>query len=113
MEEIERINNYENKKTTSCLKNCKVMYKQMLRQIKNQKSLDDENFKGPIENIVYEKSVSECKKLGYLIQNIVKRNMNVISQNEYYKIRKEHGNAVKKYVIPKDINATVDDVWNV
>ena len=38
--------------------------------------------------------------------------MTVIYQNEFDKVRKEYGNIMKEYVIPKDNNAAVDEVWN-
>ena len=39
--------------------------------------------------------------------------MSVIYQNEYDKFKNEYGNIVKRSVILKGINATVDKVWNV
>ena len=46
-------------------------------------------------------------------KNVVKRNVTFIYQNQYDKVKIEYGNIVNKYVIPKGINATVNDVLNV
>ena len=62
---------------------------------------------------MYEKTVTGCEKLRCLIQDVVKRNMNLISQNDYDKVSNEYGNIAKEYVITKDNNVTVDKVWNV
>ena len=52
------------------------------------KKVDDEKIKGLVETIVYYVTVSECKKLWYLIHNVVGRNMTVLSQIGYYNVRK-------------------------
>ena len=58
-------------------------------------------------------TISDFKKLQFLIRNVFHRKMSIIYQNEYDKARKEYVNIVKEYVIPKNTNATVDEVWNV
>ena len=62
---------------------------------------------------MYEKTVSECKKLGCLIQNGVQRNVNAIYKNEHDKVREEYGEILKEYVVLKGTNTIVDEFWNV
>ena len=62
---------------------------------------------------MHEKTFSEFKKLRYLIHDVVEINMTVIYHIEYDTVMKKYGNIVKEYVISKDINVTVDEVWNV
>ena len=46
---------------------------------KTPKKIDNKKIKVFFENIVYERIVSECKKLGHLIHNLVRRNPTVLS----------------------------------
>ena len=77
------------------------------------KTLDDEKSKCHVEIIGFDKTISECKKFWCIIQTLVQISMSVIYQNEYDKFKNEYGNIVKRSVILKGINATVDKVWNV
>ena len=45
------------------------------------KKMDDEKIKGLAENSVHERTVSECKKLWYLIHNVVGKYQIVMSVN--------------------------------
>ena len=40
---------------------------------------------------MYERIVSECKKLRYLVHNMGGRNLTVLSQTEYDNVREEYG----------------------
>ena len=51
--------------------------------------------------IDYERTVSECKKSRSLIQNVVMRNTNIISQKEYNNSKMEYVHIVKESVTPK------------
>ena len=50
---------------------------------------------------VYERTVSECKKLRYLIDNVVRVNLNVLFRIKCDNVRIENGIIFNKSVIPK------------
>ena len=55
-------------------------------------------------------SVRKYKKLGSLIQKVVKRNTTNISQKEYDNVNMEHGEIAKEYIPPKGNYITLDEV---
>ena len=50
----------------------------------------------------------ECKKLRSLIEDVVRRNITILSKLEYDNIRIEYGEIINKPVIPKGYDAVYD-----